>query len=70
VVCTAVGVSPPTSFDECASDVAIEGALAGLGSAPSGDTIVAVDVDVPHQCFDAVSAGGSWPPDANACSDV
>ena len=59
----------PAPFDECSTDVAVEGEVAGLGRAPTGHSIVAVDAEVDHKCFDAVSAGDSWPSDARACLD-
>ena len=59
----------PAPFDECSSDVEVEGEVAGLGNAWTGHSIVAVDVDVGHECFDAVSAGDSWPLDTRACLD-
>jgi hypothetical protein len=59
----------PAPFDECSSDIAVEGEVAGLGRASSGHLIVAVDVEVAQKCFDAVSAGDSWPTDASGCID-
>jgi hypothetical protein len=59
----------PAPFDECASDIAVEGEVAGLGRAATGHSIVAVDVEVAHKCFDAVSAGDSWPSDTPTCLD-
>jgi len=57
----------PAPFDECSSDIEVEGEVSGLGTAPTGHSIVGVDVEVPHECFDAVSAGDSWPTDITAC---
>jgi hypothetical protein len=59
----------PAPFDECSSDVAVKGEVAGLGTAWTGHSIVAVDVEVTHECFDAVSAGDSWPSAARSCLD-
>jgi hypothetical protein len=59
----------PAPFDECLSDVAVEGQVTGLGNAPTGESIVAVDVEVVRDCFDGVTAGASWPPDTPACLD-
>jgi hypothetical protein len=59
----------PTSEDECSSDVVVEGEVTGLGNAPTGESIVFVDVDVVRDCFDVVTAGVAWPTDLPACAD-
>ena len=59
----------PTSADECASDVDVDGEVTGLGNAPTGESIVLVDVDVVRDCFEAVTAGVAWPTDLSACLD-
>jgi len=59
----------PTSVDECSSDVVVEGEVTGLGNAPTGESIVFVDVDVVRDCFDGVAAGVAWPTDLPACLD-
>ena len=61
------GDSWPAPFVECKADLIIEGEVSGLGNAPSGETMVVVDVDVGRDCFDAVSRGSFWPPDVPAC---
>jgi len=57
----------PAVFPECSSDVAVEGEVSGLGRAPTGETLVVVDIDVGSECFDGVSGGVWWPPDVPAC---
>jgi len=59
----------PVPYDECPSPVGIEGEVAGQGIAPTGHSIVAVDVEVTRECSDAVSAGDPWPTPADVCAD-
>lgn len=61
------GDSWPAPFVECEGDLTIEGEVSGLGNAPSGETMVLVDVDVASDCFDAVSRGSFWPADVHEC---
>jgi hypothetical protein len=58
----------PAPFAECSSAVAIEGTISGGGIAPTGETIVSVDVEVPGDCYDAVRRGDRWPFSAAECS--
>lgn len=58
----------PVPFEECSSDVGIEGTISGGGTAPTGETIVSVDVVVPGACYDTISRGDRWPPSALVCS--
>ncbi len=57
----------PTPFEECSSAVTIEGTISGGGIAPTGETIVSVDVEVPGDCYDTVSRGDRWPLSAAVC---
>jgi hypothetical protein len=70
--CAAVitnGAQWPLSTNDCPSRVPIEGVVSGTGTAPTGETIVAVDVETTQECFEAVALGDSWPPSRTECTD-
>jgi hypothetical protein len=53
----------PTQDPGCRSEVPISGVVSGLGTAPTGETIVAVDAEVGDACFETVDLGDYWPID-------
>jgi len=64
-----VGCEGVLSFDDtwpgqdpdCQSDVPVGGVVSGLGTAQTGETIVAVDTEVSEACFALVELGDFWP---------
>ena len=58
----------PASAAECSTEVPISGVVRGLGIAPTGETIVLVDVEVSEECFSALEPRDTWPPDLTACA--
>ena len=58
----------PAPFNECTSSVPVTGAISGLGTAATGESIVAVDVEVTLDCFDEVTTGSFWPPEVATCT--
>jgi len=64
---TSFGDPWPAPFAECSSAVTIEGTISGGGNAPTGETIVSVDVEVPSECYDTISRGDRWPLSAAVC---
>ena len=63
----ATGDRWPTPFAECTGRVSSEGTISGRGIAATGESIVAVDVDVSESCFASISHGDPWPPVGEAC---
>lgn len=57
----------PASAGECSTGVPISGVIGGLGVAPTGETIVFVDAEIPEDCYNALEPGDAWPPDSPAC---
>lgn len=58
----------PVPYPECSSDIPVAGEVTGLGNTPTGESMVAVDVEVARDCFDNVARGSSWPPAVSACT--
>ena len=58
----------PTPFEECTSAVPITGNVAGQGITATGESIIAVELEVPGQCYEAVARGDSWPSTSPACA--
>jgi hypothetical protein len=58
----------PGVASECSTDVPISGVVTGSGSAPTGETIVLVDVELQEGCFDALVPGDTWPPTRPECT--
>ena len=58
----------PAPFAECSSDIPVAGEVTGLGNAPTGESIIGVDVEVTEACFAEVATGTSWPPNVLACT--
>ncbi len=56
----------PTSDPSCATDVPVAGTVSGVGTTQTGESIIAVDVEVDPECFAAVERGDYWP-SASAC---
>ena len=58
----------PAPYNECTSAVPVTGAISGLGTAATGESIVTVDVEVTQDCFDDVTIGSPWPPAVATCT--
>lgn len=56
----------PSSDPSCATDVPVAGIVSGIGTTQTGESVIAVDVQVNPECFAAVAPGDYWPP-ASAC---
>lgn len=56
----------PSSDPSCATDVPVTGIVSGIGTTQTGESVIAVDVQVNPDCFAAVAHGDYWPP-ASAC---
>jgi hypothetical protein len=68
------GCSASVSFDDpwpssdpvCATEVPVAGTVSGIGTVETGESVIAVEVQVSPECFAAVEPGDYWP-SAAAC---
>ena len=58
----------PLPTDTCPSDITIVGVVSGRGVAPTGETIVLVDVESTEECLAVVSPSDFWPAASSHCS--
>lgn len=61
------GAAWPADAAVCASPLPITGLVTGLGIAPTGESLVWIDVEVSRACYEAVRHGDAWPHPAAAC---
>jgi hypothetical protein len=57
----------PTSHEECRSTVPVRGQVSGIGIAPTGRSMIGVEVEVSDTCYETVTPGDAWPTSAPEC---
>lgn len=63
----ALGDAWPVPYEECTSPVPVAGTVSGGGLAPTGESVIVIEVIVDEDCHRSIGRGDRWPPVGGSC---